>query len=180
MNLLIFVGIALIVIIIFLLLAQKFAIYSELMNGFKSGAFKKILIILSIISVLSLSFGIYLKETEKQTFMIIKVNGVEHVIFGDIGNIGYYTKDIITKNKEITLYLATWNQLDSKQEHTITVKYPSGKTEIWETKWTKIENKSKSEVKEIYQLEPYTFKESGRIKLELEKNKEISIKVNNK
>lgn len=176
------IGISLIVLIILLVVIDKFATFSEFMSSFKKGTFPKLIIGLSIAAVLSISYGIYHEITYQPPYLDIQVNGSNHTVFGDIGEIGYYADSLVTQDQETKIHLVSWSNLNLKNDSRITVEYPSGKEEIWNPSVTLVEGTSQNlkdeyEIEEIYELEPYSFSESGEVSLTIEGGKEFSIDV---
>ncbi|MBO1581674.1 hypothetical protein [Bacillus sp. XF8] len=174
----IFIGIALLFILFVFLFAQKFAPNSAMMTSFKGNSFQKFIIGLVIASVLSLSYGTYHAATYQSSLLNIKITNTQYIISGDIGEFGYFSEQLIKKEKETELYFASWETLHLKNPQII-INYPSGKKETWQPNISLIKNTStkkieeKYKVKEIYQLSPYSFKESGNVTLTITENKTI-------
>ncbi|WP_459503183.1 hypothetical protein [Bacillus sp. C1] len=182
----IFIGIALLFMLLVFLFAQKFAPNSAMMTSFKKNNLKKFIIGLVIASALSFSYGFYHAATYQPSLLHIKINNTQYIISGDIGELGYFSEQIIKKEKETELYFASWKTL-SLENPQIIISYPSGKTETWKPNISLIKNTSTKElqekykIKEIYALSPYSFKESGNVTLTITENKttraEVLIKV---
>ncbi|MEB8933088.1 hypothetical protein P4H03_30270, partial [Bacillus cereus] len=84
---------------------------------------------------------------------------------------------------EVQLYFVSWKTIQLKNP-VILIEYPSGKQETWKPNIVSIPvNKlqEKHDIKDIYQLSPYSFKESGEITLTIKennvKNNTISIQI---
>ncbi|MDM5188708.1 hypothetical protein QUF99_15700 [Bacillus sp. DX4.1] len=182
----IFIGISLIVILIVFLLAQKFTPNSIMMTSFRGKSFKKFIIGLTFASVLSLSYGIYHSFTYQPPFLDIKIDNTQYTILGDIGELGYFSKQLIKNGQETELYLASWEELNLKAGQII-VSYPSGKEEIWKPSLSLIKSESAKKIKEkfkiqeLYQLSSHTFNENGNVILTIKENEhtiaKLSIKV---
>lgn len=147
-----------------------------MMGAFKNGAFKKLIMGLSIAAVLSLSYGIYAKVTYQPPFLDISVNGTSYTIFGDIGEIGYYSDGLVTKGEETKINLVTWNELNLDGEVEIFINYPSGKEASWTADVSAARSQSaegledEDGIKEIYQFSSYTFKDAGDVTLTIKDN----------
>ncbi|AIK39011.1 hypothetical protein BG07_5293 [Bacillus pseudomycoides] len=172
----IFIGIALLFISLVFLFAQRFAPNSAMMTSFKGNSLKKFIIGLVIASVLSLSYGFYHAATYQPSLLDIKLNNTQYIVSVDIGEFGYFSEQIIKKEKETELYFASWKTL-SLEKPQIIINYPSGKTETWKPNISLIKNtstkeiKEKYNIKEIYQFSPYSFKEAGNVTLTITENK---------
>ncbi|WP_164668346.1 hypothetical protein [Virgibacillus doumboii] len=176
------IGIGIAVVTVLLLVIDKFAPFSEFMGGFKKGTFPKFIIGLSTAAVLCIGYGIYYELTYQPPYLDIQVDGSNHTVFGDIGEIGYYADGLVTKGEENTVYLVSWANLNLSGNTSITIEYPSAKEETWTPTVSPVDGISKNlkdeyGIKEIYQLEPYTFEESGVIELTIN-DEEFSIEVN--
>ncbi|MBP1948548.1 hypothetical protein J2Z82_001484 [Virgibacillus litoralis] len=152
------------------------------MSSFKKGTFPKLITGLSIAAVLSISYGIYHEITYQPSYLDIQVNGSNHTVFGDIGEIGYYADSLVTEDQESKIHLVSWSNLNLKNDSRITVEYPSGKEEIWSPSVSLVEGSSQSlkdeyEIEEIYELEPYSFSESGVVSVTIGDDQEFSIDV---
>ncbi|MBM7578748.1 hypothetical protein [Jeotgalibacillus terrae] len=174
------------IIIVLLLLISKFQPYSEFMNDFKEGSFKKLITILSTAMVLALSYGIYYEVTNQPPFLDVQLGGQQYTIFGDIGDMGYYTSNLIYQGKETELHIVSWEEEDLNGAEII-VQYPSGKEEIWTADLTSLASASISGlrdrygIKDIYRAARYAFKEKGIVELSMMDGKkeieELKIKV---
>ena len=171
----IFIGIALLFILLVFLFAQKFAPNSAMMTSFKGNTFKKFIIGLITTSVLSLSYGFYHAATYQPSLLNIEINNTPYIVSGDIGEFGYFSEELIKKEKEAELYFASWKTLNLENPQII-INYPSGKKETWKPNISLIKNVSikelteKYKIKEIYQLSSYPFKESGNVTLTITEN----------
>ncbi|ASN03830.1 hypothetical protein [Virgibacillus necropolis] len=159
----IIVGICIVVVIITLFLIDKYAAFSEMMGSFSNSGFKKLMVGLSIAAVLSISYGIYAKITYQPPFLDVSINGSSYTIFGDIGDIGYYSDGLVTVNQQVEVNLVSWEELNLADEVDMLVTYPSGKKVSWTSSVTSVEDASINEVKAIYKLSPYTFEEAGNV-----------------
>lgn len=179
------VGIGLIVIIIVLILVDKFAPFSEFMSSFKKGTYKKLITVLGIVAFLSLSYGIYHAVTYQPPFLDIETEEGSRTVFGDIGNIGYYAEGLVKKDEVTNVRLVTWDSLDAGDSLEIAVIYPSGKEEVWQSSVNRLESngenlQSEHGVEEVYELESHRFEESGKVKLNIEDEKTLTIDVKKK
>lgn len=178
-------GISVIVVILVLLLIDKFAPFSEFISSFKKGTFGKLILGLSITAVLSISYGIYNNVTYQPPYLDIQVEGETYTVFGDIGNIGYYIDRLVTVDEQAKMNLVTWGKLNLEDNSTIKIEYPSGKVERWQPKVILVENNTirnlndRYGIERIYELEPYTFTEAGDVMLHIGEKK-LSIDVRNK
>ncbi|MDM5154926.1 hypothetical protein QUF88_14190 [Bacillus sp. DX1.1] len=178
----IFIGISLIVILIIFLLAQKFTPNSVMMTSFKGSGFKKFIIGLTIASTLALSYGIYNAVTYQPPFQDIKIDNTQYTILGDIGELGYFSEQLIKNGQETKLYLASWKELNLKDAHII-INYPSGKKEVWKPSLSLIKSESvkkikeKFKIQELYQLSSHTFNETGNVILTIKENENTIAKL---
>lgn len=146
------------------------------MTSFKGNSFKTFIIGLVITSVLSLSYGFYHATTYQPSLLNIEINNTPYIVSGDIGEFGYFSEQLIKKEKEAELYFASWKTLNLKNPQII-INYPSGKKETWKPNISLIKNtatteiKEKYKIKEIYQLPSYSFKETGNVTLTISENK---------
>ncbi|TDL34205.1 hypothetical protein E2R51_00350 [Jeotgalibacillus sp. S-D1] len=169
----IIIGISLVLFILVFLAAAKFTPDSEMMNSFEVGGFKKLMIGLSAAAVLSISYGVYQHVTYQLPFIDIKVGTKNYTIFGDIGEIGYFTDGLVTKGEETELYLVSWNGPISTDSN-IVLTYPSGEMEAWQPRLAIADNQSIEAVKnnhninEIYEASPFTFKEAGEVEVSVQ------------
>ncbi|MGF9967099.1 hypothetical protein [Bacillus rhizoplanae] len=166
----IFIGIGILIVILVFLLAEKFAPNSAMMVSFQGKQLKKFLLGLTIISIFCTAYGIYHKMTYKLPFIDITVNNEKHTVFGNVGELGYYSDTLIKKGQETQMYIILWKDIHPADVR-IFITYPSGKEEVWEPKMSLLTVESiqdlnqKFKIKEIYELSPYTFKESGDVKV---------------
>ncbi|GAA5415554.1 hypothetical protein Pryu01_00585 [Paraliobacillus ryukyuensis] len=181
----IILGIATLLLLIIFLLADKFTPYSSMMSSFKAGTYKKTIIVLTVLSIGFLGYGIYYEVTYQPPYLDIQVEGENYTVFGDIGEVGYYADQLVKKDEEVHLHLVTWDTLNEEKAE-IVINYPSGTKETWETELTPLGNTSISslteshQIKGIYQLAPYTFKEQGNVQLQIQsgdETKELTIEV---
>ena len=154
-----------------------------MMTSFKGNSFKTFSIGILIAATLSLSYGIYHTATYQPNYLDIKLQNQHYTIFGNVGQFGYFSEELLKKDAEVQLNLVSWEALQLKDPE-ILVEYPSGKQETWKPNVVLIPiNKleEKHNIKELYQLSPYAFKESGKISLTIrEKNvahKKVSTQV---
>ncbi|MGG0277770.1 hypothetical protein [Bacillus rhizoplanae] len=168
----IFIGIGILIVILVFLLAEKFAPNSAMMVSFQGKQLKKFLLGLTIISIFCTAYGIYHKMTYKLLFIDITVNNEKHTVFGNVGELGYYSDTLIKKGQETQMYIILWKDIHPADVRMI-ITYPSGKEEVWEPKMSSLTAESiqdlnrKFKIKEIYELSPYTFQEAGNVKLTL-------------
>ncbi|WLD93863.1 hypothetical protein [Alkalihalobacillus sp. AL-G] len=155
------------------------------MGSFQIGTYGKLIKGLSIAAVLAVSYGIYFEVTYQPPFLDIQVKGTEYTVFGEIGEIGYYADSLVREDKKIKIRLVTWEKINITDDGkiTITINYPSGKEETWVSKVIPLENESLNhlkdefEIKGIYELESFTFEESGDTDLTIDGDKEFEIEV---
>ncbi len=170
----IILGIGIIAVVIVLFSIAKFAAFSEFMSGFKKGTFEKLMIGLSVAGVVSLAYGIYYEVTYQPPYLDIQVNGNEHTVFGEIGDVGYYGDGLVTKDKEANLHLVTWEDWNLEGNTVVELTYPSGATETWEANITELNDQvinglaEAHDVQSIYELSPYTFTESGNVEVRIQ------------
>ncbi|MGM2720602.1 hypothetical protein ACS2Q2_00130 [Bacillus cereus group sp. Bce009] len=157
----IFIGLSLLLILLIFLFAKKFTPNSFMMTSFKGNSFKTFSIGILIAAILSLSYGTYHAVTYQPSYLDIKLK----------------------KDTEVQLYFVSWKTIKLKNP-VILIEYPSGKQETWKPNIVSIPvNKlqEKLDIKDIYQLSPYSFKESGEIILTIKennaKNNTISIQI---
>ncbi|PEZ00666.1 hypothetical protein CN326_22485 [Bacillus sp. AFS018417] len=168
----IFIGIGILIVILVFLLAEKFAPNSVMMVSFQGKQLKKFLIGLTIISTFCIAYGIYHKMTYKLPYIDITIDNEKYTVFGNIGELGYYSDALIKKGQETQMYIILWEDIHPADVR-IFITYPSGKEEVWEPKMSLLTARSiqdlnqKFKIKEIYELSPYTFKESGNVKITL-------------
>ncbi|MGE7881453.1 hypothetical protein [Bacillus sp. NPDC094077] len=179
----IFIGSALLLILLIFLFAKKFTPNSFMMTSFKENSFKTFSIGMLIAATLSLSYGIYHATTYQTSYLDIKLQNQNYTVFGNVGEFGYFSGKLPKKDAEVKLYFASWETLQFKNPE-IFIDYPSGKQEVWKPNIVSISTnklKEKHSIKEIYHLSPYSFKESGTITLTIKenniKNKKVSIQV---
>ncbi|CAM4127524.1 hypothetical protein BAMA_22410 [Bacillus manliponensis] len=173
----IFIGICLFLIVLSFLFAQKFAPNSAMMVSFQGKKLKVLLTWITIAAILTFSYGIYHKVTYQLSYIDIEVNNNNYTVFGNIGELGYYSDSLVKQGKETTIMLVSWKEIN----HTNTefhIQYPTGKETVWKPHMSKLHNESIQDVKRafqiksIYELPPYTFQEAGRTKITLKNGKE--------
>ncbi|MDC2867660.1 hypothetical protein [Bacillus sp. BP-3] len=179
-------GIGLLIVVFIFLLAEKITPNSAMMVSFQGKQLKKFLLGLTAIGVLCTAYGIYHKMTYKLLYMDVTVKNEKYTVFGNIGELGYYSEELIKKGKETHMYITLWEDIHLADTQ-IVITYPSGKVEVWEPKLslltdtTKQEVNKKFKIKGIYELSPYTFKESGNVKVTLKNGADtigsMSVKV---
>ncbi|MGG2014691.1 hypothetical protein [Bacillus sp. S10(2024)] len=179
-------GIGLLIVVFIFLLAEKITPNSAMMVSFQGKQLKKFLIGLTAIGVLCTAYGVYQKVTYKLPFVDITVNNEKYTIFGNIGELGYYSDELIKKEKETHMYITLWEDIRLADTRMV-ITYPSGKVEVWEpqislfTGTTKQNVNKKFKIKGIYEMSPYTFKESGIVKVTLKNGADtigsMSVKV---
>ncbi|WP_035430713.1 hypothetical protein [Bacillus sp. UNC322MFChir4.1] len=168
----ILIGIGILIVVLVFLLAEKIAANSAMMVSFQGKQLKKFLLGITAIGVLCTAYGIYHKMTYKLPFIDITVNNEEYTVFGNIGELGYYSDELIKKGKETHMYITLWEDIRLVDAQMV-ITYPSGKVEVWEPQMsllmdtTKQDVNKKFKIKEIYEMSPYTFKESGNVKVTL-------------
>ncbi|WP_212936103.1 hypothetical protein [Bacillus hominis] len=179
----IFLGLSLLLIFLIFLFAKKFTPNSFMMTNFKGNSFKTFSVGILMAATLSLSYGIYHAATYQPRYLDIKLQNQNFTVFGNVGEFGYFSEELLKKDAEVELYFASWETIQLSNPE-IVVAYPSGKQETWKPNITIIPtNKLQEEhnIKELYQLSPYSFKESGEITLTIKNNKanhkKISINV---
>ncbi|MFC4560201.1 hypothetical protein ACFO3D_18760 [Virgibacillus kekensis] len=172
------IGIALLITLIIVIFADKFAPHSAFITSFKPGTFKKLLIGLSLAGSLSLAYGVYYQMTYQPPILIAETETKKHLIMGNIGELGYYADNGIQINQPVTLHLVCWEKLD-QSELAINILYPSGDAQTWKTSLTPVhENFVKDyDFKGVYKLEPYSFSETGEVKLTIENVGDLTIDV---
>lgn len=168
----IWIGAGLLFVALVLALAQKVAPNSEMMVTFKENGLKKMLIALTVCSSLFFMYGVYRQATYELPFIDVSIDGEHRTIFGNMGNLGYYTDALVKKDEKAKVSLVLWKEANLK-EATVILTYSSGKEEVWKPEITKIEKsavqyaKEKFDIEEVYELSPYIFKESGKVKVTL-------------
>ncbi|WP_242142957.1 MULTISPECIES: hypothetical protein [unclassified Bacillus cereus group] len=178
----IFIGCALLFIVLLFLFAQKFAPNSAMMSSFKTNGVKKLIFWLITASLFSLSYGIYHATTYHPSFLDITVDDKQYTVFGNIGEFGYFSNKFIKKDTETELYFISWKPLHLKKPQMI-INYPSGKKETLQPNISLIKNKIDKtyKIQEIYRMSPISFHESGTIMLTIKENgvkcAEVQIKV---
>ncbi|WP_255298736.1 hypothetical protein [Bacillus wiedmannii] len=165
------------------LFAKKFAPNSFMMTSFKGNSFMTFSIGMLIASTLSLSYGIYHAATYQPKHLDITLQNQNFTVFGNVGELGYFSEVLLKKDTEVELHFASWEVMQLNNPEII-VNYPSGKQETWKPNITSLpanKLKEKHGIKELYQLSSYSFKESGNIALTITENnttnKKISIQV---
>ncbi|HDX9578467.1 TPA: hypothetical protein ROX88_002002 [Bacillus pseudomycoides] len=175
----ILIGSGILIIVFIFFLAEKIAPSSVMMVSFQGTQLKKFLLVFTAIGVLCTAYGVYQKMTYKLPYIDITVNNEKYTVFGNIGELGYYSDELIKKGKETHMYITFWEDIRLSNARMV-ITYPSGKVEAWEpqmallTGTTKQNVNKKFKIKEIYELSSYTFKESGNVKVTL-KNEEETI-----
>ncbi len=179
----IFIGLSLLLILLIFLFAKKFAPNSFMMTSFKGNSFKTFSIGMLIAATLSLSYGIYHAATYQPKHLDITLQNQNFTVFGNVGELGYFSEVLLKKDTEVELHFASWEVMQLNNPEII-VNYPSGKQETWKPNITSLpanKLKEKHGIKELYQLSSYSFKESGNIALTITENnttnKKISIQV---
>ncbi|KFM98745.1 hypothetical protein D0U04_07680 [Bacillus clarus] len=168
----IFIGSSLLLILLIFLFAKKFAPNSFMMTSFKGNGFKKFVIGILIASAFSLSYGIYHATTYQPSFLDITLQNKQYTIFGNIGKYGYFSEELIKKNKKTELYVVSWKQLNLKEPQ-ILIDYPSGEQDTWKPNISLLSTnklKKKQNIKEIYRFSPFEFKETGKVTLTIKEN----------
>lgn len=166
------IGSGLLIVVLVFLLAEKITPNSAMMVSFQGKQLKKFLLGLTAIGALCTAYGVYQKMTYKLPFVDITVNNEKYTVFGNIGELGYYSDELIKKEKETHMYITLWEDIRLADARMV-ITYPSGKVEVWEpqmslhTDTTKQDVNKKFKIKEIYDMSPYTFKESGMVKVTL-------------
>lgn len=153
-----------------------------MMTNFKGNSFKTFSIGILIAATLSISYGIYHAVTYQPSYLDIKLQNQNYTVFGNVGEFGYFSEELLKKDAEIELYFVSWEAMHLKNPEII-IDYPSGKRETWKPNITLIPTnklKEKHSIKELYRLSPYSFKESGKITLTINENKEThkSVSIN--
>ena len=175
----IFIGLSLLLILLIFLFAKKFAPNSFMMTSFKGNSFKTFSISILIAATLSLTYGIYHAVTYQPKYLDITLQNQNFTIFGNIGELGYFSEELLKKDTEVELRLASWEQMQLNNPEII-VNYPSGKQESWKPNITLLPAntlKEKHGIKELYQLSPHSFKESGDITLTITENNTTNNKI---
>lgn len=168
----ILIGIGILIVVLIFLLAEKITPNSAMTVSFQGKQFKKFLLGLTAIGVLCTAYGIYHKMTYKLPYMDIAVSNDKYTVFGNIGELGYYSDELIKKGKETHMYITLWEEIRQTDARMI-IAYPSGKMEVWEPQMSLLTDTMKQNVnkqfkiKEIYEMSSYTFKESGNVKVTL-------------
>lgn len=150
-----------------------------MMTNFKGNSFKTFSIGILIAAILSLSYGTYHAITYQPSYLDIKLKNQNYTVFGNVGEFGYFSEGLLKKDTEVQLYLVSWKAMQLKNPE-ILLKYPSGKQETWKPNIILIPINTlqeKHDIKDIYQLSPYSFKESGEITLTIKEHNKISIQV---
>lgn len=174
----IWIGVGLLLVALVLALAQKVAPNSEMMVSFKENGLKKFLIGLSICSSMFFGYGVYHLANSELPFIDVSINGEKQTIFGNMGNLGYYSDTLIKKEEKTKLSLVLWKEAKLKNAN-IVLTYPSGKEEVWKPGIAKIESedlqkvKEEFDIEEVYELSPYSFKESGKVKVMLKNGETV-------
>lgn len=172
------IGIFLVLIVLSFLFAQKFAPNSAMMVSFQGKSLKTLLTGITVVAILTFSYGIYHKITYQTPYIDIEVNNNHHTVFGNIGEFGYYSDTLIKKGEETTIMFVSWKEVDHTQTE-FHIKYPSGKETIWKPHMSNLHDESIQSVKKafqiknIYELSPYTFQETGHTKVTIKDGKEV-------
>ncbi|PEV97759.1 hypothetical protein CN425_22350 [Bacillus cereus] len=175
----IFIGLSLLLILLIFLFAKKFTPNSLMMTSFQGTSFKIFSVSILVAATLSLSYGIYHAVTYQPSYLDIKLQNQNYTVFGTVGEFGYFSAELPKKDTEVELYFASWETLQFKNPE-ILIDYPSGKQETWKPNIVSISTnqlEEKHHIKELYQLSPYSFKESGKIILTIKKNNTVNKKV---
>lgn len=182
----ILIGIGILIVVLIFLLAEKITPNSAMMVSFEGKQLKKFLLGLTAIGVLCTAYGIYHKMTYKLPYMDITVNNEKYTVFGNIGELGYYSDELIQKGKETHMYITLWENIRLADARMV-ITYPFGKMEVWKphmallTDTMKQDVSKKFKIEEIYELSSYTFKESGNVKVTLKNGEDtigsMSVKV---
>lgn len=179
----IFIGLSLLLILLIFLFAKKVASNSFMMTSFKGNSFRTVSISILIAATLSLSYGIYHAATYQPKYLDITLQNQNFTVFGNVGELGYFSDELLKKDREVELHFASWEPMQLNNP-VIIVKYPSGKQETWKPNITLLpanKLKEKHGIKELYQFSSYSFKESGNITLTITENnttnKKVSIQV---
>ncbi|MEH7460602.1 hypothetical protein V7166_00510 [Bacillus thuringiensis] len=180
------IGSGLLIVVLVFLLAEKITPNSAMMVSFQGKQLKKFLLGLTTIGIFCTAYGIYHKMTYKLPYMDITVSNEKYTVFGNIGELGYYSNELVKKVKETRMYITLWENIRLADARMV-ITYPSGKMEVWEPKLslltdtTKQDVNKKFKIKEIYEMSPYTFKESGNVKVTLKNGADtigsMSVKV---
>ncbi|MGU3369396.1 hypothetical protein [Bacillus mycoides] len=169
----IFIGLSLLLILLIFLFAKKFTPNSFMMTSFKGNSFKTFSVGILIAATLSLSYGMYHAATYQPRYLDIKLQNQNFTVFGNVGEFGYFSEELLKKDAEVELYFVSWETIQLNNPEII-VDYPSGKQETWKPNITLIPTnklKEKHSIKELYRLSPYSFEESGKITLTIKENK---------
>ncbi|MGR3778338.1 hypothetical protein ACT1UG_22020 [Bacillus paramycoides] len=175
----IFIGLALLFILLIFLFAKKFTPNSFMMTSFKGNSFKTFSIGILIAAALSLSYGIYHAVTYQPSHLDIQLQNQNHTVFGNVGEFGYFSEELLKKDVKTKVYFVSWEPIHLEHPQ-IKIDYPSGKQEIWTPTISSISTstlKEKHKIEEIYQLSPYTFKESGKVTLTIQQDNKTNKKI---
>ncbi|MBU5224104.1 hypothetical protein KQH89_16745, partial [Vibrio cholerae] len=83
----------------------------------------------------------------------ITLQNQNFTVFGNIGELGYFSEELLKKDKEVKLHFASWKPMQLNNPEII-VNYPSGKQETWKPNITLLPTnklKEKHGIKELYQ-----------------------------
>ena len=142
-----------------------------MMTSFKGNSFRTFSIGILIAAILSLSYGTYHAVTYKPSYLDIKLKNQNYTVFGNVGEFGYFSEELLKRYRSTTIFRLLEN--NTVKNPVILIEYPSGKQETWKPNIVSIPvNKlqEKHDIKDIYQLSPYSFKESGEITLTIKEN----------
>ncbi|MFI8706721.1 hypothetical protein ACIGHG_06485 [Bacillus sp. NPDC077411] len=168
----ILIGSGVLIVVLIFLLAEKIAPNSAMMVSFQGKQLKKFLLGFTVIGVLCTALGIYHKMTYKLPYIDITVKNEKYTVFGNIGELGYYSDELIRKGKETHMHITLWEEIRLADVQMV-ITYPSGKVEVWEPQMSLLTDTMKQNVnkqfkiKEIYEMSSYAFKESGNVKVTL-------------
>ena len=98
------------------------------MTSFKGNSFKTFSISILIAATLSLSYGIYHAATYQPKHLDITLQNQNFTVFGNVGELGYFSEELLKKDTEVKLHFASWKPMQLNNPEII-VNYPSGKQE---------------------------------------------------
>ncbi|TGB04454.1 hypothetical protein [Halobacillus salinus] len=157
-----------IIVLIVLVAADKLATFSAMMSSFTSRTYKRLMVILSIATVAFLSYGIYYELTYQPPFLDISVDGEPYTVFGDIGELGYYSETLVYKGEQLDMNFVSWDKVDLSRAELI-IEYPSGEEQTRDLKGAAIDLSTITvrgdvdPIQSVYRMEPITFIEEGGI-----------------
>ncbi|WP_079479875.1 hypothetical protein [Halobacillus salinus] len=155
-----------IIVLIVLVAADKLATFSAMMSSFTSRTYKRLMVILSIAAVAFLSYGIYYELTYQPPFLDISVDGEPYTVFGDIGELGYYSETLVYEGEQMDMNFVSWEKADLSRAELI-IEYPSGEEQTQQMKGTAIELSTITvtgdvdPIQSVYRMEPISFSEEG-------------------